>query len=249
MSSSDFNDEPGQQPEAATVEAIAEAVETAGDKAVEEFPPATKEASAPPADGASGGDESGETGAETLSALVEQMQSLAQLVEEANRLGQERERIIDRLHQENQQLRQGELHQAILPIFRDLVRFYDDLRQTALGYEARTEVTPQQTSQDFQCFAEMVTDLLYRQGVERYEVQEGEAFNSKEHRVLGARPTSEQSKDRTIARGLRDGFRTDTRPVRLLEAEVYRYVPAKPPTITAAGETGDTRVDESAVKS
>lgn len=178
--------------------------------------------------------EAGGTGEERLSSLVEQVESLARLMEEANRLAQERERIIDRLHQENQQLRQGELQQAILPIFRDLVRLYDDIRQTTRVYGSRTEITPQQVARDFECLAEMVTDILYRQGVECYEAHEGDLFNPKEHRVLAALPTPEQAKDRTIARSVRDGFRTDIRPVRLLEAEVYRYVADAPPPAAEA---------------
>jgi molecular chaperone GrpE (heat shock protein) len=210
-----------------TLEAVAEPVESQNYETTGESASKEEAMTGPltPERETSGAVESGETGAEMLNALVGQMDSLVRSVEEANRLAQERERIIDRLHQENQQLRQGELQQAILPIFRDLIRLYDDLRQTARGQSSRSEVTPQQTARDFECFAEMVTDILYRQGVERYEAREGEAFNPKEHRVLGASPTAEQSKDRTIARSIRDGFRTDTRPVRLLEAEVYRYTP------------------------
>lgn len=162
---------------------------------------------------------------EMLSELAGRVETLTCAVEEANRLSGERERIIDRLHQENQQLRQGELQQAVLPVFRDLVRLYDDLRQTAVAYTSRAEVTPADAARDFGVFAEMVADILYRQGVERYEAHAGDAFSTKEHRVLGAVQTPEQAKDRTIARSVRDGFRSETRVVRLLEAEVYRYVP------------------------
>lgn len=175
---------------------------------------------------------------EVLRALSERMEHLTRSVEEANRLSQERERIIDRLHQENQELRQGELQQAMLPIFRDLVRLHDDLRQTSLSYPARTQCSPQEVARDFECLAEMVSDILYRQGVERYESREGEPFNPKEHRVLSAVATHEQSRDRTVARIVRDGFRSDSRIIRLLEAEVYRYAPATPARAEEGEEAG-----------
>lgn len=165
-----------------------------------------------------------------LQSLAGQLDKLAGSVEEANHLAQERERIIDRLHHENQQLRQGELQQAILPVFRDLMRLFDDLRQTARSYSSRTEIVPQQAIRDFECFAEMVTDILYRQGVERYEAREGQQFSSAEHRVLEAIPTDEEAKDRTLARCIRDGFRNDSRIIRLVEAEVYRYRSPAPTT-------------------
>lgn len=182
--------------------------------------------------------------AEQLRELVALVESLSRSVEEANRLSLERERIIDSLHQENQRLRHGELQQAMQPLLRDLVRLYDDLSQTAAAYAGRAETTPQDASRDFRCFAEMITDILYRQGIERYEASEGETFNSKEHRVLGAVQTDELEKDRTIARSVRDGFRSESRVIRLLEAEVYRYVPAAPasagpqPGAAPAGTTG-----------
>lgn len=170
-----------------------------------------------------------------LRELAVKIEILTESIEEANRLSGERERIIDRLHQENQQLRQGELQQAVLPIFRDLVRLYDDLRQTAGGYGSRDGVTQAEVARDFELFAEMVADILYRQGVERYEAREGDTFSTKEHRVLSAVQTPEQAKDRTIARSVRDGFRSDARVIRLLEAEVYRYVPQAAPAADDGG--------------
>ncbi len=226
MSVNELEDNPNQQLEVAVDDSSAGAPTVSAVEAPAELSSPAEEAVATPSAPEGSVVEPAEPGgadAELLSSLTEQVESLARLVEESNRLAQERERIIDRLHEENQRLRQGELQQAILPIFRDLVRLYDDLKQTTLGYGSRAEVTPEQAARDFGCFAEMVTDILYRHGVERYEAREGDLFNPKEHRVLGAVTTPEQVKDRTIARSIRDGFRTETRPVRLLEAEVYRY--------------------------
>lgn len=157
--------------------------------------------------------------------LSERIETLAQLLEEANRLSTERERIIDRLHEENQSLKQGELQQALLPVLRDSIRLFDDLHQTANNYAERENLVPANVARDFQCFAETVSDILYRHGIERYSAAEGEKFSSKEHRVLGVVNTPVEEKDRTIARTIHEGFRSNVTIVRLLEAEVYRYVP------------------------
>lgn len=170
---------------------------------------------------------------EVLGALNDRLAQLARAMEEANRLSQDRERIIDRLHQENQSLRQGELLQALLPILKDSIRLFDDLKQTSINYASRAEVRTEDAVRDFECLTEMMSDILYRYGVERYQAREGEAFNAKEHKVLGAIPTPEPAKDRTIARMVREGFRRETGVVRLLEAEVYRYVPGDTPATTA----------------
>lgn len=160
-----------------------------------------------------------------LNEMNERITVLATQLEEANRLSLERERIIDRLHQENQSLRQGELQQALLPVLRDSIRLFDDLKQTALSYSERESLDPTKVARDFQCFAETVSDTLHRHGVESFNAAEGDPFNSKDHRVLGVVQTSVKEKDRTIARTIREGFRGNLTNVRLLEAEVYRYVP------------------------
>lgn len=161
----------------------------------------------------------------SLNEINERIETLSKQLEEANRLSMDRERIIDSLHQENQSLRQGELQQALLPLLRDSIRLFDDLKQTSLNYAERENLVPANVARDFQCFAETVSDFLYRHGVESYSAAEGDPFNSKDHRVLGVVETSVREKDRTIARTIREGFRSNLTTVRLLEAEVYRYVP------------------------
>jgi molecular chaperone GrpE (heat shock protein) len=162
--------------------------------------------------------------ARLLNEMNEGIKTLALLLEEANRLATDRERIIDRLHQENQTLRQGELQQSLLPILRDSIRLYDDLKQTAQNYAERENLMPANVARDFHCFADTVCDILYRHGVESYSAAEGDAFNSKEHRVVSVVQTHLREKDRTIARTVREGFRGNSTVVRLSEAEVYKYV-------------------------
>jgi len=160
-----------------------------------------------------------------LNEINERIEILTKRLEEANRLSLDRERIIDSLHNENQSLRQGELQQALLPVLRDSIRLFDDLKQTSLNYAERDNLAPANVARDFQCFAETVSDILYRHGIESYSAAEGDPFDSKDHRVLGVVQTSIKEKDRTIARTIREGFRSNLTTVRLLEAEVYRYVP------------------------
>ncbi|MGH9937456.1 MAG: nucleotide exchange factor GrpE [Blastocatellia bacterium] len=157
-----------------------------------------------------------------LSQINERFDDLCQWMNEANRIAQDRERVIDRLHQENQQLRGGELQQAMAPVFRDLIRLHDDLLQTSQRYLARAEASDTEAARDFQSYSDAVTDILYRYGVERYETDVGAPFNSKEHRALAVVPTTDENLDRGIAKVIRFGFRTETRIVRLLEAEVFR---------------------------
>ena len=160
--------------------------------------------------------------APAMEKLAARVDDLARLLEESNRLSAERERIIDRLHQENQNLRLGELYQAQAPLFHDLVRLFDDLAQTANVYAGQSASTTERVARDLECYRESVADILYRQGIERYEAAVGMPFDGKQHRALAAVATADVTLDRTIARVIRVGFKTDTRIIRPLEAEVYR---------------------------
>lgn len=179
----------------------------------------------PPEDGArpEAHTPSGQEGSEVACRLAE----IAARVEESNRLGLERERIIDRLHEENQRLKAGEIQQIVTPIFRDLVRLFDDLSGSVLEYRSSSEPKLLDVARDLACFRDVVSDILYRHGIERYEVDPGGAFDAKTHRVIRVAATSDPALDRTVARVVRPGFRSEARVLRAAEVEVYRHTPRR----------------------
>jgi molecular chaperone GrpE (heat shock protein) len=163
---------------------------------------------------------------ESIRALSRRVEQLATLCEEANLISRDREQIIDRLHQENQELRAGEIWQAVAPLARDLIRLYDDLKQTGDRYGARSEPESGEAARDFTAFKLAVEDILYRHGVDQYGAEHRSPFNPREHKAVGVVPTNDESLDRTIARVVRGGFRKESKIVRILEAEVFRFTAA-----------------------
>jgi len=143
-------------------------------------------------------------------------------LKESNRLSKERESVIDRLHEENQRLKHGEIQQALLPVFRDLIRLYDDLSATISRYTINA-TGDEKIVRDLNCFKETIGDILYRYGVEPVEVEAGSDFNPKEHKAVGVAQTNIASEDRKIWKIIRDGFKTETRIIRNAEVEVYRF--------------------------
>lgn len=160
-------------------------------------------------------------------AVTALLASLSDQLKETNRISQERESVIDRLHRENQKLKQGELQQAVLPIFRDLIRLYDDLKSTASKYSGQAADGNENIVKDLSCYGETVIDILYRYGVEKIEAMADDDFNSKEHKAVAAAPTAEQGRDRKISRIIRDGFRAEAKIIRNVEVEVLRYAAPK----------------------
>ncbi|MBI5169532.1 MAG: nucleotide exchange factor GrpE [Candidatus Eisenbacteria bacterium] len=161
------------------------------------------------------------TGA-AMDLLVARLDDIGAQLRETNRIAEHRERSVDRLHDEVVSLRGGELIQAMMPVLRDLVRLYDDLDQVAARYAERGE----SAARDFGLFRDTVQDVLYRQGVEPYTAAPGDPFDARLHRAYKVVPTVDPSLDRKIARVLRIGFRSELKPVRMLEVDVHRHEPA-----------------------
>jgi molecular chaperone GrpE (heat shock protein) len=163
--------------------------------------------------------------AEAIEGASDRSRELTELVramEESNRISAERERVIDRLYEENQRLRAGELQQALMPVLRDLMRLFDDLQKTVTAYSGGASLDPGQALREWEYYRDSALDILFRQGVEPCAVNEGTSFDPREHRACGTVTTSEQSQDRTIARVIRAGFRSEARIIRTADVEVYR---------------------------
>lgn len=182
------------------------------------------------------------------SPIEEVLNNFVSELKENNRISQQREQVIDQLHQENQALKQGELQQALLPIFRDLIRFYDDLSSTLALYSHNPELASQKAIQDLSSYKETVVDILYRYGVEQIEAKPGEEFDSKIHKAVSTIAAEFREDDRTVARIVRDGFRTESRTVRNVEVMVFRYTTTSAPENEGPNQMPGSSVEENALE-
>ncbi|MGH7488392.1 MAG: nucleotide exchange factor GrpE [bacterium] len=144
--------------------------------------------------------------------LVSEIQAL-------NELARAREQSITRLHDEVQQLRRGELMQAIAPLVRDLISLHDQLAG---------EIKERETAGDgdgvttFSYFCNEVVEILARYDVERFSSAEGDKFNPTEQRAVLSVPVEDAALDYRIAVMRRPGFRSGAKIVRYADVEVYR---------------------------
>jgi len=152
--------------------------------------------------------------------LLAEVQELRQDFDTKIKYDESKEHLIDTLHKELQDYREG-LHFKILrPVFIDLISMYDDMAKVlegASGTERSQEV------QILRSFQETVEEILHGNGVEAFEV-EGDVFQASRQRIQKAIETSEPELDRHIARRVRKGFAYETRILRLEIVEVYKYV-------------------------
>jgi molecular chaperone GrpE len=137
-----------------------------------------------------------------------------------------RESVIDMLHEENQQLRLG-IGKAILePIVADLIRLYDQIDR-----EVRRLKADGQDKRLLWSFADDITQILDRCGVEIYSAQPGDPFDRDRHRPLGVVTCMDEAQHNTVAEVAAAGFaeRETGRVRRPVQALFYQYTPAGEP--------------------
>lgn len=129
-----------------------------------------------------------------------------------------RERVIDRLHEENQLLRRGEAQTVLEPVRTALYRLYDKVRRES----ERETVEPAHVPKLLSAIADELAEILARTGVEPMAVQAGEAFDPARHRPAGTRDVGEAELDGTVATVRRAGFVRGEKVVRRAEVIVAR---------------------------
>jgi molecular chaperone GrpE (heat shock protein) len=136
---------------------------------------------------------------------------------EAQRLLARQAGLTERLHAENQVLRAGELRSAQAPLIRDLIRLSDDMERMRAAGDGSAE--------DLALVHESLLDVLARNGVEAFEPEQGEPFDSGAHAAAAAESTEDEQLDRTVAEVVRRGFRWDSGEViRVAEVRAYRFL-------------------------
>jgi molecular chaperone GrpE (heat shock protein) len=134
-----------------------------------------------------------------------------------------RERVIDRLYEDNQRLRNGELQAALDPVRAALYRLYDLVRREA----ERETVDAAHAPRLLAAIADELAEILARTGVEPMPVETGAAFDPARHRPAGTHDVDDAELDGTIARVQRAGFIRGDQIARRAEVIVAR-VAAEP---------------------
>lgn len=115
--------------------------------------------------------------------------------------------IIDSLHKDLQDNRDGLHYKILKPLFIDLIHLYDDMAQT-LQTKPDTEAMSeheQKVWKGFVDFQKSIEDLLYRHGVEIFH-EDQDVFVPKTQQIRKKIPTNEHNLDRCVADSLKPGF-------------------------------------------
>jgi molecular chaperone GrpE len=158
----------------------------------------------------------------TQQEIIERLELIEQQAGEYHRRSAHTESVIDRLHAENQELRDNARRSVFEPVAADLIRLYDSLSQEAerlAGAEAVAAIAKLMMS-----FAEDVELILDRCGFEPVAAAAGDPFIVSEHAAVAVSTTDDQSLNNTVARVVASGLRDKATGVvrRPLKARVYR---------------------------
>ncbi|WP_084263053.1 nucleotide exchange factor GrpE [Actinomadura formosensis] len=182
-------------------------------------PPVNEDSGAEPEPAATGdaGDEAAQAAVpgapgEATAFRAEIREALAGLVTRLDREHERaahREAVIDRLHEENQRLRRGELQSMLEPVRTALYRLHDQARRESdrLSAPGLTDPPdPRRTALLLTAVADDVADALARLGVERFTVEPGAPYDASRHRPVAVTPVADPLRDGTVTAVQSDGF-------------------------------------------
>ena len=163
----------------------------------------------------------GDTGA-VLGDLADRLGRVEEQLAEFHRRSAHRELVIDRLHEENQQLRGGIARLILEPVVADLIRLDDQLTR-----EVRRLESDGQDPRLLWSSAEDVRQILDRCGIDVFSAEPGDPFDRDRHRPLAVVPCQDESRHNTVAEVVAAGFaeRETGRVRRPVYARFYQYSP------------------------
>ena len=141
-----------------------------------------------------------------------------------------RERMIERLHEDNQRLRGGERRLVLLPVLTDLQRLRNDLLRQAAAVPP--DLTAERTAELLVSYAHSVELTLERGGVVPIRPAPGDAFDGGRHRPADVVDAPDQAADGRVADVLADGY-LDTVSGRALSPATVRFHRAHEPPAPA----------------
>lgn len=158
----------------------------------------------------------------TQQEIIERLELIEQQAGEYHRRSAHAEGVIDRLHAENQELRDNARSSVFAPVAADLIRLYDGLSQEA-DRLAGAEAVPADAKL-MMSFAEDVELILDRCGFEPVGAVPGDPFVVGQHAAVAVDITDDESLNNTVARVVATGLRDKATGMvrRPLKARVYR---------------------------
>ena len=159
---------------------------------------------------------------ETLNLLTSKLEKLQADFQSKLKYDQHKETIIDRLHNELQEHKHDLIKKLVQPMIMDVIHTIDDFQKLINYYQLETDIDPLKLLSVMATIPDDLDYLLYRQGVEPFQCSEP-IFNPARQRIVKTVRTDDPSKDKMIAKSLRQGYEWENTILRPEKVEVYIY--------------------------
>jgi molecular chaperone GrpE len=163
-----------------------------------------------------------------LVTISESMERLATSAERYHARAEQREGVIDHLHDEVDRLRRGERRGLLRPLLVEMCRLRNDLLRQAEDLPGDFDADRARLL--LRSYAESVELALEDGGVATFAPEKGDRFEPRMHRRVGGETSDDAEAAGRIARVRRSGYLDVDTNTPIAPAEVVLYVPATPGT-------------------
>jgi molecular chaperone GrpE (heat shock protein) len=173
-------------------------------------------------------DETVEAAPDTVEVLAAAVARLGEAVEEGRRTQEAQRAMLEKLHEERQELREAEQRRLRDPVVRELIQLSDTCLRNGRQWLGRTDVSTETAQAVSGVLLDTVDDIrltLERQGVESFAPAADERFDRAACKAVGVQPTTDPVRDGLVVEVRKPGYRMGERVVRFSEVVVWRLTP------------------------
>ena len=159
---------------------------------------------------------------ENSETLLEQVSALNKKFDQKIKTDMHKAEMFDNMHKELTQYKNGLITQVINNILIDIIQIIDinDKNISLFENQDCSEENYEKIIRILKGVSEDLTDVLYRQSVEPYTLDE---IDVKRQKILQVIPTNDISLDRTIAKKIVPGYEKDGKIIRPERISIYKY--------------------------
>lgn len=159
---------------------------------------------------------------ENSETLLEQVSTLNKKFDQKIKTDMHKAEMFDNMHKELTQYKNGLITQVINNILIDIIQIIDinDKNISLFENQDCSEENYEKIIRILKGVSEDLTDVLYRQSVEPYTLDE---IDVKRQKILQVIPTNDISLDRTIAKKIVPGYEKDGKIIRPERISIYKY--------------------------
>lgn len=159
---------------------------------------------------------------ENSETLLEQVSALNKKFDQKIKTDMHKAEMFDNMHKELTQYKNGLITQVINNILIDIIQIIDinDKNISLFENQDYSEENYEKIIKILKGVSEDLTDVLYRQSVEPYTLDE---IDVKRQKILQVISTNDISLDRTIAKKIVPGYEKDGKIIRPERISIYKY--------------------------